>query len=348
MLSTGTNLRTDWPDGHRLKNRQQFNVVEILDDRVKSRQFNDIIRRSAMSMMKNHDVEHLITDSLIDAMSSGSKANESQLSEIAAFNEVIGDDTLSTSIRNAISRSAELMSGYKGIDETDASVFVSPRMYRDIKEMLGEWDPSWMDEAFNLLEADDQSWMSDPEKYEKVSKLALQPLKMIYVGDRIEKQTKIDVPIIDKMALFPVFKFMAHGELGKLYSAMNKVNEDGSRNEASIDMAAYKTAVKVGNSNAKKYQDTNFDVASTKKQEFKYLRKQLVTDAHISDKTKLARCSRLCIAWKYRLISASPAYLLPTCKAISARSPLSQLSDQSTAPASSKKTFGHACDCSST
>ena len=136
---------------------------------------------------------------------------------------------------------------YQNITVSDAQVFVRPELYRKIRIGLGQW--SYDDErAYRIIESDDNGdWLADEKKYEAVRKLEIFPLKMSYFqndpqilykdGDQAKGRV---VPMLNKMAVFPLFKFQATSETGrKLYKRMNK-----SGNE--LDMISFKSAVKVG------------------------------------------------------------------------------------------------------
>lgn len=136
---------------------------------------------------------------------------------------------------------------YQNITVSDAQVFVRPELYRKIRIGLGQW--SYDDErAYRIIESDDNGdWLADEKKYEAVRKLEIFPLKMSYFqndpqvlykdGDQAKGRV---VPMLNKMAVFPLFKFQATSDTGrKLYNRMNK-----SGNE--LDMISFKSAVKVG------------------------------------------------------------------------------------------------------
>jgi len=119
-------------------------------------------------------------------------------------------------------------------------------MYRKIRIGLGKWTDE-DEEAFWILETD-ASWMSDPEKAEKVSKLELFPLKMAYYSNDPEKYGKdtdgkdiyVNTPTLGKQAIFPWFKYHASSEVGM--DIYNRMNKKGSE----LDFISFDSAVKVG------------------------------------------------------------------------------------------------------
>ena len=140
------------------------------------------------------------------------------------------------------------------ITTTDGYVIVSAQMYRRLLDSVGEWDHETMDEAFDLIESDDTSWMDDPVKYAKVRNILIKPLKMIYFGMMYDNDLHTSTPIIDKMAMFPLFKAFAKGDNQFIYERMNN-NKKGR-----IDMIAFNSAMKVGNSQSISFYDVNGNV----------------------------------------------------------------------------------------
>ena len=282
MLSTGTNLRTEWPIGHALQGVTTFTSAEAADNIVGSREYDKVLNRFKANEINELIVAHgkLYVYDLHDLIENHSLPAESR--------DQTKEDRLQMLQKSfkeefvAGSKIAEKNSagyGLNGIDETDATVYITPKMWRNMQEMLGDWNPD-MQEAFDLLESEDQSWINNDEQYNKVAKLAMAPMKMIYFGSKVDSERGLDIPKLDKMAMFPLFKFMANGDLSHLYDTMNSKTKP-------IDMVAFQTAVKVGNIEASKiYTDaSNTEMAdlsnmATDTQEYKYLRKQLVTDAH--------------------------------------------------------------------
>jgi len=143
-----------------------------------------------------------------------------------SFYERLDEDT-----RSRIDNNLKLqIKPYKGITVCDAQVFIRPELYRKIRIGIGDWSfkPDRFgysdEEAYKILETD-SSWMSDPEKSAKIEKFQLYALKMSYFGHenrQFVEQFNANVPIYNKMAIFPMFKFHASSEVGaKIYNRMN-------------------------------------------------------------------------------------------------------------------------------
>ena len=143
------------------------------------------------------------------------------------------------------------------------------------------------------MESND-AWVDNPSLYKKATKLILNVQKMVYMGDTFDSKLGLDVPVFNKMAIFPLFKTIAKADNRHLYNRMN--NED----LGVIDMIVFESSVKVGLGNAVKVYD---DAENTKlnleelnkpsftkygkkgnlptlKQDIKNLRLQLNTDPH--------------------------------------------------------------------
>lgn len=137
---------------------------------------------------------------------------------------------------------------YNDITVSDAQVFVRPSLYRKIRIGLGQW--SYDDEkAYKIIEgadkkfregADTGEWLADEKLYNAVRRLELYPLKMSYFQNDPNKFAGAVVPGLNKMAVFPLFKFQATTDTSrKLYERMNKKDNQ-------LDMISFKSAVKVG------------------------------------------------------------------------------------------------------
>ena len=265
ILSTGTPCLSE-------TGRTTFTSVELNDNEIPSPNLAEIkSRMMAAHINERHGDELNMTfNEILEAINSGNMDAINKLSDIKMIMDIVDAQT----------------SGYNKVNETDASVFISPVMYRDILRKLGRWDED-LNEAFDLLESEDMSWMEDSAKYLKVMELALNPLKMIYYGDKFSNG--LNIPKLDKMAMFCLFRSVATGANKALYERMNNPKDGQSK----IDMVAFSSAVKSGNNNPIDYFDKDGNVASLDKfteeiQNFEYLRHQLETEAHEEEEVGLA------------------------------------------------------------
>lgn len=189
---------------------------------------------------------------------------------------------------NAVNDTANMSaSPYSKITVSDAQVIIRPALYRKIRIGIGRWsfeedETGYSDEkAYQILEKDG-SWMTDPEKAAIVSKLQLFPLKMSYfqndstvLSSGKNFENRINLPIYDKMAIFPMFKYMTRSSVGRaLYDRMNK-----SGNE--IDMITFESAVKVGDNQNRftPYKDLKNDPGK----DFNFKDLSLDSDKHLDE-----------------------------------------------------------------
>lgn len=189
---------------------------------------------------------------------------------------------------NAVNDTANMSaSPYSNITVSDAQVIIRPALYRKIRIGIGRWsfeedETGYSDEkAYQILEKDG-SWMTDPEKAAIVSKLQLFPLKMSYfqndstvLSSGKNFENRINLPIYDKMAIFPMFKYMTRSSVGRaLYDRMNK-----SGNE--IDMITFESAVKVGDNQNRftPYKDLKDDPG----EDFNFKDLSLDSDKHLDE-----------------------------------------------------------------
>ena len=163
------------------------------------------------------------------------------------------------------------LNGYLETDQTDAQVLISPKMFRKLAIMNGEWNEE-KEAAYDLMESDED--LTIEQELEAYS-VIMQPLKYIHFG--YDFFNGLQVPIYDKMSLATVFKRVAKGrDLQKVYDFMR---------DNDVDMIKFDTAVKSGLRQKGTFYDNgkptdNLNDTPIYEQSFKYLGKQLVTDPH--------------------------------------------------------------------
>ncbi|NCB79914.1 MAG: hypothetical protein EOM41_08170 [Bacilli bacterium] len=149
------------------------------------------------------------------------------------------DNYLSEEQRKEVDAEVEmLVAPYSKINATDAAVYVSPRLYRQMMHATGNWGPV-QDAAFAYLEQG-QDALSDPKDFGKALADLMRPLKMVYFGTTLDTELAISTPVFDKMAVFPLFKAICTGDNKALYDRMH--DEKLGR----VDMYCFESAVKVG------------------------------------------------------------------------------------------------------
>lgn len=197
--------------------------------------------------------------------------------------------------------------GYKGgINVADAAVYISPNMTRDLLRMRGVWSPE-IKKAFEILTNEDTAnlWDSDPKLYAEANKVILNAMKYMAFSTRFNEIPGLGIPYFNKMALFPLFKSIATGDIKALYDRMVDPSKP-------VDMVLFDSAVKAGSRSPMKFyrvaKDSEIELRDgqtvlsakvtdelineegntlndfnnlvTYTQKFKYLRQQLETNPH--------------------------------------------------------------------
>ena len=244
-LSPGTNLKTEWSADDIRKNpalkdcvSPYYTFMNVQDIQAKSLYINDMER-----LFK----KQLIVDELERTGTLTPEEVERIYKDDDYAEEVF--NTFDKDVQERINKLAkDQTSPYNDIKVADAEVILRPAMYRRLRIAVGEWTfkpdaTGYSDEiAYNIIEKD-ASWMSDPKKYAIVRKLQLKPLKMSFFSNNTIMRAgsnKLVIPVYDKMAMFPMFKYACGSTVGQqLYERMNKPGNE-------IDMIGFNSAVKVG------------------------------------------------------------------------------------------------------
>lgn len=244
-LSPGTNLKTEWSADDIRKNpalkdcvSPYYTFMNVQDIQAKSLYINDMERLFKKQLIVD---ELELTGTLTPEEVERIYKDDDYTEEV--FN------TFDKDVQERINKSAKDQTApYNEINVSDAEVILRPAMYRRLRIAVGEWTfkpdaTGYSDEiAYNIIEKD-ASWMSDPKKYAIVRKLQLKPLKMSFFSNNTIMRAgsnKLVIPVYDKMAMFPMFKYACGSTVGQqLYERMNKPGNE-------IDMIGFNSAVKVG------------------------------------------------------------------------------------------------------
>lgn len=275
MLSTGDHIITD-------DENEQFTVTEFKDNEIVESQIEQLRESFLYSNLR----DLLIKNSTYD----GKPITEQNVDKLLEMSE----EERRTKLENydvlrikalALAKDGTAAYDNNNVNQTDATVIIGPRMYKKIVEGLGEWSTE-VAEAFEIMEGNG-SFLSDPLLYQKSLKTLIKPLKTMYFGDHFDSTLGLDIPIFDKMAMFPLFKVLAKGDISTLYDRMVAPGKE-------IDMVAFSSAVKVGTRTSSKFytDDTNTAISDltnlqTYRQSYRYLRRQLVTDPHHAERQLL-------------------------------------------------------------
>lgn len=290
VLSTGDNLRTQWLTNdpnkidlyRKLNNRDTYTCAIFNDNEIPSSQYELIKDLFEYDNFRNLLIEREnLSEKQVDELMKNEAEAKKKYPELAALAE-----TLSTEDANAYGLNGKKTKG--NINQADAAVYIRPEMYEQIVRRLGEWSPE-VEEAFKILESDND-WLSDRKLYAKSLKTLIKALKTTYFGYTYNADLGYNVPVFNKMAMFPMFKALATGDNREIYDRMNAIGK--YKGLQPIDQIAFESAVKVGiEGGFSFYSDyTNNSINDmtnihTTTQYFKNLRRQLITDPHTHDRT---------------------------------------------------------------
>lgn len=294
VLSTGVTPRIDYEEGNPMADLTEVNVGTLSDNIIVSRQADQIAeyakRSAAIRLLQ--EMHDMTLDEAIRTYDSSE----------ALPNDV--EDAANLIVRDKFD-------GYlnpKGkVNQTDATVLISPEFYKELVRRVDGWTPQ-VAKAFDLLNDPNADLEADVDTYAEALAVTLKPLKFMYFGDHYDVDAKRDIPVFDKMAMFPVHRIFSTGDMGKVLEVMQ------SRN---IHMLAFDSAVKVGQRakevKSRIYKDkTNKEIdmdslmsMPTHKQSLTNFRRQLITDPHHAERqmfvsqAQKAAMGNIRSAWKY-------------------------------------------------
>lgn len=294
VLSTGVTPRIDYEEGNPMADLTEVNVGTLSDNVIVSRQADQIAeyakRSAAIRLLQ--EMHDMTLDEAIRTYDSSE----------ALPNDV--EDAANLIVRDKFD-------GYlnpKGkVNQTDATVLISPEFYKELVRRVDGWTPQ-VAKAFDLLNDPNADLEADMDTYAEALAVTLKPLKFMYFGDHYDVGAKRDIPVFDKMAMFPVHRIFSTGDMGKVLEVMQ------SRN---IHMLAFDSAVKVGQRDkevkSRIYKDkTNKEIdmdslmsMPTHKQSLTNFRRQLITDPHHAERqmfvsqAQKAAMGNIRSAWKY-------------------------------------------------
>lgn len=294
VLSTGVTPRIDYEEGNTMADLTEVNVGTLSDNVIVSRQADQIAeyakRSAAIRLLQ--EMHNMTLDEAIRTYDS-SEALPQDVEDAA--NLIVRDK----------------FNGYlnpKGkVNQTDATVLISPEFYKELVRRVDGWTPQ-VAKAFDLLNNPNADLEADMDTYAEALAVTLKPLKFMYFGDHYDVDAKRDIPVFDKMAMFPVHRIFSTGDMGKVLEVMQ------SRN---IHMLAFDSAVKVGQRakevKSRIYKDkTNKEIdmdslmsMPTHKQSLTNFRRQLITDPHHAERqmfvsqAQKAAMGNIRSAWKY-------------------------------------------------
>lgn len=287
LTSTGLNNRLDFFNDPM---RDKYVVTELKDHEIMDKQYHEY-----EGLFYRANIKETIQEML------GEEAwNEVKDLSIRDIEKQYPEET-----KIAKQAAKVAVAGYKkGVNVADAAVYISPNMTRDLLRMRGVWNAD-IKRAFEVLTnpVTADKWESDPKLYAEANKVILNAMKYIAFGTRF--RNGLGIPYFNKMALFPLFKSVATGDIKALYDRMVDPNDP-------IDMAMFDSAVKAGSESPTAYyrkaKDSEIELKDgqtvlsasivdwaesgqgntitdlsklvTYRQKFKYIRQQLETNPH--------------------------------------------------------------------
>lgn len=283
VLSTGSDMRLNWGDGDE-RNDTKYTVLNLSDNQVSIPFYEQLLNINKLSLIRD-EYESLHPELSVDEIYSTINMD--------TMNDIIKQFDESTQQRiNKMSKLAAAPYKDGEINQSDAAVYMRPAMWRRLMMAQGRWNDQ-IEKAYRIIENND-NWMNDTTLYNLAKPLILNVQKMVYMGDTFDKQLGLDIPVFNKMAIFPMFKSLCKADNKLIYDRMN--NED----LGVIDMLVFESAVKVGLGNTfkmyKDEQNTQLNIEALNKpsyaktgkvgdlptlvQDIKHLRLQLNTDPH--------------------------------------------------------------------
>ena len=297
LTSTGLNNRLDF-----MRDRldsDEYTVAELKDHEIRDKQYATL--------------EELFTRSYI-------KETIQQFNGQDAWNEVKDlsikeiEEKFPEEIKIARIAAKKDVAGYKdGVNVADAAVYISPKMTERLLRMRGVWSYE-IQQAFKVLTDPETAdkWESDPKLYAQANKVILNAMKYMAFGTRFNEIPGLGIPYFNKMALFPLFKSVATGDMKKLYDRMTEPDNE-------IDMVLFDSSVKAGSrspqkmyrqakdneielkdgqtvlsaqlteklENDQEFRPDDLHKLVTYKQKYKYLRQQLETNPHTHEEQML-------------------------------------------------------------
>lgn len=337
-LSTGDRPRTDFANPNHIMNsteryrKGRYNVVGLKDIELRTNQPVELYKaiynayvREYMETSGNFTDEHINEIFQSDDVFLSNEIPEDI--KLKAQQNTERDLALYGDVKRKEDGNIEVNEEKTPINQADASVYVSPTMYKAILASHGQLTPE-IEEAIDYVEehADD---LGDIRKYANTLAATISPKKMVYFGNEILQPLPgeyINMPIFNKMAIFPLFKVLATGDLRVLYDRMSDTKNP-------IDMFTTNSAVKVGNiveydfyTDATQNEVTDFftkDETGTYKQpmthrqqNFSNLLNQMPIEAHDAEKRMLVTQAMKTV---YSNIRLDGDYTLPGGKTVKGR-----------------------------
>lgn len=297
LTSTGINNRLDFFNDP--LESDEYTVAELKDHEIKDKQYAQLEELFTRSNIKETIQEY-------NGQAAWDAVKNLSVKEI--------EEKYPEEVKMARAAAKKDVAGYKKeINVADAAVYISPKMAENLLRMRGVWSYD-IKRAFDVLTNPETAdkWESDPKLYAQANKVVLNAMKYVAFGTRFDEIPGLGIPYFNKMALFPLFKSIATGDIRKLYDRMTEPGRE-------IDMVMFNSAVKAGSRNPVKpyrqakdseielkdgqtiltaelteqlsddqaFRPNDYDKLVTYKQPYKYIRQQLETNPHAHEEQML-------------------------------------------------------------
>lgn len=297
LTSTGLNNRLDFTIDP--LESDEYTVAELKDHEIKDKQYALL-----EELFTRGNIKEAIQE--FNGQAAWDEVKNLSIKEIA--------ERYPEEVKAATAAAKKDVAGYKkGVNVADAAVYISPKMTERLLRMRGVWSQE-IKQAFDILSNPETAdkWESDPKLYAQANKVILNAMKYMAFGTRFNEIPGLGIPYFNKMALFPLFKSVATGDIKKLYDRMTEPGNE-------IDMILFDSSVKAGSNNPSKFyrqakdseielkdgqtvlsaeitdqltdeqafRPNDLDKLVTYKQKYKYLRQQLETNPHTHEEQML-------------------------------------------------------------
>lgn len=297
LTSTGLNNRLDFTIDP--LESDEYTVAELKDHEIKDKQYALL-----EELFTRGNIKEAIQE--FNGQAAWDEVKNLSIKEIA--------ERYPEEVKAATIAAKKDVAGYKkGVNVADAAVYISPKMTERLLRMRGVWSQE-IKQAFDVLTNPETAdkWESDPKFYAQANKVILNAMKYMAFGTRFNEIPGLGIPYFNKMALFPLFKSVATGDIKKLYDRMTEPGNE-------IDMILFDSSVKAGSNNPSKFyrqakdseielkdgqtvlsaeitdqlideqafRPNDLDKLVTYKQKYKYLRQQLETNPHTHEEQML-------------------------------------------------------------
>ena len=255
IISTGQNNRQDFMDGvlstYKCAEINDYEIASPIYEQLSDLFYSTELKEAVYNYTKSADVYN------------------SNMS-VEEMEELLPEDMLNI-VKNKSKVESDSYS--RGINVADGAAYITEEMTESLLRQLGLYSQD-VKEAFALLKTGTDDILKQQKAYKKILDLVVGTQKYSAYGYRY--QNGLLIPYYNKMALFPLFKSIATGQMADIYEKMQDTQNGGANK---VDMLMMNSAVKMGSQGAVSFEDIKAGSAfNTYEQNLRFIRKQLNTD----------------------------------------------------------------------